>query len=372
LALAVLLGSGTARGQLPPPEPFPLSVKIARAMAPAAPEPFPVPVRITRAKPLAAPEPFPVPVKITRAKPPAPPEPFPVPVKITRAKPPAPPEPFALSVKISRPKLPPPEPFPLPVKISRPKPPPPPEPFPLPVKISRPKLPPPPEPSTVSVTATRPKPPPPPEPSVVTVTATRPKPPPPPEPSVVTVTATRPDSRAGEAEKAIADCDFAKARDLIGRLDEGTNRDALAQTLAKAEAREGEVKALYDGARALYRQGRAHEKAARVEEARVSYNGALEQLQDARELTECEKRKSSLALNIQKVEERLAALRGSGAAAEIVAAIDDCDFEFERGIYEAQRDFLAQMPDLHTDFTVIYSQGRQLTSLVPSSAHIVS
>jgi hypothetical protein len=277
---------------------------------------------------------------------------------------------------------PPPRPRSVTITVTRPELPPPPEPMPITITVTRPELPPPPEPMPITITVTRPELPPPPEPMPVTVTITRPDLPPPPDPFPVTVTVTREDQttqRVADAEAAIEDCRFEKAKELIEQLEDETTRLDLLRRCEAAERHEARTKELNQESKQLYRRAQEAENDGKEDLARDQYARALDLLRQARAHSRCERYLETIERNLRKVRTRLSNLtkkeEESSIVAEAIAAIDDCRFAKARelidsledgpvkddllGRYERARQHESRSKDLNDEAKELYRQGQQ-------------
>lgn len=124
-----------------------------------------------------------------------------------------------------------------------------------------------------------------------------PPPPPPPSPT--------PDPRVKEAEKAIVDCDFDRAKTLIGRLPAGSGRTKLEEKLSMALAREQRVRKLWDEAAKAYEEAQIEDKAGHPAQSRAAYDRTLQKLKAASSETKCDHRKRQILLSTGIVSDRL-------------------------------------------------------------------
>ena len=58
-----------------------------------------------------------------------------------------------------------------------------------------------------------------------------------------------------------------------------------------------------------------------------------------------------------------------GAVLRIWTIIASDDFEFEKLIYRAEKNFLRKFPKVHSDFYVVFQQGRRLNEVAPTEAN---
>jgi len=124
-----------------------------------------------------------------------------------------------------------------------------------------------------------------------------PPPPPPPSPT--------PDPRVKEAEKAIVDCDFDRAKTLIGRLPAGSGRTKLEEKLSVAMDREKRVRKLWDEAAKAYEEAQIEDKAGHPAQSRAAYDRTLQKLKAASSETKCDHRKRQILLSTGIVSDRL-------------------------------------------------------------------